>query len=113
MPKNTPKEVGLLRKFVSTARSATTGQVGLPLGILRLDKNLYWLKGYGINPLSNEDLETVNAYYGSIREFPLEQERNYWAPEILKQSDERLARITAKYEEKIMSILLRIVSEAA
>ena len=113
MPENPPKEVGLLRKFVSTARSVITGQVGLPLGILRLHKNLYWLKGYGINPLSDEDLETVNTYYGSIREFPLEQERNYWAPDILRQSDERLERITAKYQQKIMSILSRIVSEAA
>ena len=113
MPKNPPKEVGLLRKFVSTARSVTTGQVDLPLGILRLEMNLYWLKGYGIKPLSDEELKTVNAYYERIREFPLEQERKYWAPELLRQSDEKLGGITEKYQDKLMSILVRIVSEAA
>ena len=94
---NPPKDVGLMRKFVSTARSVTTGQVGLPFGILRLHKNLHWLKGYGINPLSGEEWDTVNDYYGRIREFPLEQERSYWAPELLEKSDEKLGRITAKY----------------
>ncbi|MDQ2771586.1 MAG: hypothetical protein M3Y54_13935 [Bacteroidota bacterium] len=110
---NPPKEVGLFRKFVSTARSVTTGHVGLPLGILRLHKNLYWLKGYDINPLSNEELETVNTYYELIREFPLGQERSYWGPEVLRKSEEKLDRITAKYQEEIMSILCRIVAEAA
>ena len=110
---NPPKEVGLMRKFVSAARSVTTGQVGLLLGILHLNKYLFWLKGYAINPLSDEELITMTAYYERVVEFPLEQERNYWAPELLRKSDEKLERITAKYQEKLMSILSRVVSEAA
>ena len=110
---NPPKEVGLMRKLVSTARSVTTNQVTLPLGILRLMKNLAWLEHYDIRPLKPEELAVVKDYYGHIRELPLEQERNYWAPEILKAADEKLDRITAKYQNELMVMLTRIVSEAA
>lgn len=113
MAKNPPKEVGLLRKLVSTARSVTTGQVGLPLGILRLEKNLYWLKGYNITPLTSEELKIVKAYYARIAEFPLEEERLAWAPDILEKLDEKLERITAKYRPQLMEMLTRIVAEAA
>ena len=75
MEKDPPKGVGLLRKFVSTARSVTTGQVELPLGILRLNKNLSWLKGYNTNPLTDEELKIIEAYFAQIIEFPLEKER--------------------------------------
>ncbi|WP_201982009.1 hypothetical protein [Hymenobacter rubidus] len=110
---NPPKEVGLLRKLVSTARSVTTKQVALPLGILRLTKNLAWLEPYGIHPLKPAELAAVKDYYGRIRELPLEQERNYWAPDLLRAADEKLERITATYQDKLMAILTRIVSEAA
>ena len=112
MKKNPPKEVGLLRKFVSTARSVTTGQVGLPLGILRLNKNLFWLKRYNINPLTDEELKNPEAYYARIVEFPLDQERLAWAPDILKKLDEKLECITIKYRPQLMGVLTRIVAEA-
>ena len=113
MAKNPPKEVGLLRKFVSTARSVTTGQVGLPLGILRLEKNLFWLKGCNITPLTSAELKIVKAYYALIVEFPLEQERLAWAPDILESLDEKLERITSKYRPQLMEMLTRIATEAA
>ena len=110
---NPPKSVSLLRKFVSTARSVTTGQVGLPLGIVRLDKNLTWLSYHDIKPLSKEELEIIKAYYERIKEFPIEQERLYWSPDVLQKLDEKLERITAKYQARLMEILSRIVAEAA
>jgi hypothetical protein len=85
----------------------------MPLGIIRLDRNLYWLSNHNIKPLSDEELAVIKAYYARIKEFPIEQERNYWSPEILKGLDERLERITAKYHPELMSILRRIVTEAA
>ena len=109
---NPPKEVGLMRKLVSTARSVITKQVELPLGILRLTKNLAWLKHHNVNPLTSEELAIVEDYYDRIKELPLGQERIYWSPELLMKSDEKLERITAKYQEKLLSILSRIVSEA-
>ena len=112
MEKDPPKEGGLLRKFVSTAYLVTTGQVGLPLGILRSNKNLFWLKGYNINPLTDEELKIVEAYYARIVEFPLEQERLTWVPDILKKLDERLECITIKYRPQLMGFLTRIVAEA-
>jgi hypothetical protein len=113
MAENPSKEVGLMRKFVSTARSIITEQVGLPLGILRLNKNLAWLKGYNISPLTDEELKVVKAYYNRIYEFPLEQERLAWAPEKLKEFDEKLERITFRYRPQLMVVLTRIVTEAA
>ncbi|TGD77134.1 hypothetical protein [Hymenobacter wooponensis] len=109
---NPPKSVGLFRKFVSTARSITTGQVSIPLGVRRLDKHLYWLSDYNIKPLNDAEVATVKEYCALIREFPIEQERNYWAPGVLKEIDERLDQITAKYQPELMNILLRIVTEA-
>ena len=109
---NPPKEVGLMRKLVSTARSITTRQVPLPLGILRLMKNLAWLEHHGVRPLMPEELATVKDYYGRIRELPLEEERNYWAPDLLRAADEKLERITAKYHDQLMAILARIASGA-
>jgi len=113
MEKNPPKEVGLLRKFVSTACSITTGQVGLPLGIVRLDRNLTWLKEYNINPLTSDELNILEAYYGRISELPIEQERFAWAPDKLEKLDEKLERITAEYWPELMEIMHRIVAEAA
>jgi hypothetical protein len=113
MAENPSKEVGLMRKFVSTARSIITEQVGLPLGILRLNKNLAWLKGYNISPLTDEELKVVKAYYNRIYEFPLEQGRLAWAPEKLKEFDEKLERITFRYRPQLMVVLTRIVTEAA
>ena len=113
MVKNPPQEIGLLRKSISTARSITTGQVGLPLGILWLKKNLFWLNGYNINPLTTEELKIVEVYYARIAEFPLDQERLAWAPEALKKLDEKLERITAKYRPQLIATLTRIVAEAA
>ena len=113
MEKNPPKEVGLLRKFVSTACSITTGQVGLPLEIVRLDRNLTWLKEYDINPLTSDELNIIEAYYGRISELPIEQERLVWAPDKLEKLDEKLERITAKYRPELMEIMHRIVAEAA
>ncbi|WP_216688758.1 DUF2489 domain-containing protein [Hymenobacter siberiensis] len=113
MAKNPPKEVGLLRKFISTARSITTGQVDLSLGILRLEKNLFWLKGYDINPLTTDELKIVNDYYDRIRELPIEEERLAWAPDKLEKLDEKLERITTRYRPQLMEILNRIVTEAS
>jgi hypothetical protein len=110
---NPPKEVGLMRKLVSTARSVTTKQVALPLGVLRLMKNLAWLEPYGVHPLMPEELTVVKDYYGRIRELPLEQERNYWAPELLRAADEKLEGITTDYQDRLMHILARIVTDAA
>ena len=112
MPKNPPKEIGLLRKFVSTARSITTGQVALPLGIIRLNKNLTWLGYHNIQPLNKEELHIVNTYYNRIKEFPIEQERAYWSPDVLQKLDAKLERITAKCQPELMIILLRVTAEA-
>ena len=112
MPKNPPKEIGLLREFISTARSITTGQVASPIGITRLNKNLIWLKNYNIDPLAEEELNAVNTYYDCIRKFPVGQERAYWGPEILQKLDIELETITAKYRSELMRILMRVVAEA-
>ena len=113
MAKNPPKEVGLMRKFVSTARSVVTGQVGLPLGILRLERNLFWLREYDVNPLTSDERKVIRAYHSRIIEFPIEEERLAWAPDKLAELDERLERITAKYRSQLLEILNRIVAEAA
>ena len=109
---NPPKSIGLLKKFVSTARSIITGQVGLPLGIMRLHKNFIGCRIHGIKPLSDDDLRIINSYYDLIKEYPIEQERLEWAPDVLQKLDENLERITKASEPKIMPILIRIVTEA-
>ena len=75
-------------------------------------ENLDWLEPFDVRPLRPDKLAAIKDYYGRIRELPLEQERNYWAPELLQAADEKLERITAKYRPKLMEILNRIVAEA-
>ena len=110
---NPPKEVGLIRKFVPTTRSITTKQVELSLGILRVMKNPTWLEYHNIRPLTSEELTTIEAYYDRIKELPLGPERTQWSPELLSKADAKPGRITAKYQEKRMSVFSRIVPEAA
>ena len=47
--------------------------------------NLFWLKGYNINPLTDEELKIVEAYYAQTVKIPLKKERLAWAPDILKK----------------------------
>ena len=109
---NPAKSVGLLRKFVSTARSVTTGQVGLPLGILRLHTILYWLRQQDVNPLVEEDLQVLEAYYAQIIDFPIGDERHSWSLEALQKEDAELQELTALYESQLRAILHKIVAEA-
>ncbi|GAB3222874.1 hypothetical protein GCM10027346_01300 [Hymenobacter seoulensis] len=109
-----PKSVGLFRKFVSTARSITTGQVALPLGISRLNKNVYWLKWHKIKPLTDEELKIVEAYYAQIMNYPLdEKQQHIWAPAALQRKQAELKELTDLYRPHLMPILTRIVTEAA
>ena len=85
----------------------------MPLSIIQLHRNLYWLSCHNITPLSKEELQTVNAYYERIKEFPIERERLYWAPDLLRRLDEKLDHETAKYQAKLISILTRIVTDVA
>ena len=58
---------------------------------------MFWLKRYNINPLKDEELKIIEAYFAQIVEFPLEKERLAWAPDILKKLDEKLECITIKH----------------
>lgn len=73
---------------------------------------MFWLKGYNINPLTDEELKIVEAYFAQIVEFPLEKERLAWVPDILKKSAEKLECITIKYQPQLMGVLTRIVADA-
>ncbi|RSK33084.1 DUF2489 domain-containing protein [Hymenobacter metallilatus] len=109
---NPLKSVSLLRKLVSTARSVTTGQVGLPLGILRLHTILYWLRQQNVTPLSEEDVQVLEAYHAQIIDFPIGDERHNWSLEALQKEDAELQELTALYQPQLMAVLYRIVAEA-
>ncbi|MGV3539833.1 MAG: hypothetical protein ACO1OQ_08485 [Rufibacter sp.] len=75
-----------IKQLVSNARAIISNQVGLPLGVLKMNKYITWIDY--IRPLENIDLEIFSTYYINIDEVPIGTERLEWNIEKLIEFEE-------------------------
>ena len=102
---NEQKRDGCFRKLVANARAIISYQVGLPLGCVKMNRLLYWLKNEG------EELEfpVFGQYLGRVRELPTGSERLGCSRGALRRYDERLVPINLEYRERIIDACFDII----
>lgn len=94
----------LLKKLVANARAIISYQVGLPVGCVKMERILGWLKVY--EPLN---YPVFQEYLRAAIGLPLSSERLYCNRQALRQSDERLVAINLKYREEIIDACFEIL----
>jgi hypothetical protein len=75
-----------IKQLVSNSRAIISNQVGLPLGVLKMNKYINWIGN--IKPLENIDLEIFSTYYINMDDLPIGTERLEWSIEKLIEFEE-------------------------
>jgi hypothetical protein len=96
-----------IKKPVSNAGAIVTQQIGLPLGVLRMERIIFWINR--IEPLSNIDLQIFSDYFALTREFPIGTVRLFYDKNFLKKFDKELDKLTLKYKDKIIDKCFEII----
>ena len=105
---NPDKRNSLLRQLVSAARSIVTYQVGLPVGCIRLNKVLFWLR-----PHKNLDYPIFEEYLAATRDLPISSERLHWNRESLREHDKRIEAINQKFRNRVFNACYDIIQQYA
>lgn len=103
------REINLINKLVSNARSIISNHVAIPLGVLIMSGIISDLRYKEIK--LNIDLNIFNEFYSLINRYAIGTERLRYNFEYLKEQDEKLDHITAKYKNQILSKCFEIVDK--
>ncbi len=96
----------LIRKLVANARAIISYQVGLPVGCLKMNRLLYWLREYG-----ELEFPIFDKYSSAVRELPTGSERLHCSREALRRYDQQLMGINLKYREAIIDACFEIIQK--
>ena len=102
---NEQKRNSDLRKLVANARAIISYQVGLPVGCVKMDRLLEWLKNEG----EEFDCPIFNEYLDEVLELPTSSERLECSRDALRRYDERLVPINLEYRERIIDACFDII----
>ena len=97
----------LLRKLVATARNIITFEVGLSVGVSKLDRLINWLKQDGVNI----SLPVLEEYYAAISAIPFGKERLYCSREALRRYDSSLIPINARFHDRIIDACFELIED--
>jgi hypothetical protein len=95
-----------LRKLVANARAIISNQIGMPLGVQKMDKIIYWIEN--LDPLE-VDFSVFSKYYKKVGSAPIGTERLLWNFEALKKEDIRLDKINAAFKDEILEKCFEII----
>ena len=98
-----------IKKLVSNARAIVTNQIGIPLGILKMTKIIYWIDR--ISKLENINLNLFDELYKSISDFPLGSERLHCNKEYLTKQDKELNKIILENYDLIIDKCFEIINK--
>lgn len=101
----TEHEGALRKKLASAARAMLSQQVGLSVGALRIVKCLAWLgaEAEQRHPLFRQFLDAIPL------DIPLGSARLLWNPEVMLQTDQRLAPIESQHRERLFRECIEII----
>ena len=95
----------LLRKLVANARSIISYEVGLSVGVWKMNRLITWL-GYADVSMSFPIFE---EYSKSVTAIPSGKERLYCSREALRRYDSDLGPINLRYHERIIDACFEII----
>jgi len=101
---NPPKDVAYLKQLVSAARAIVTYQVGLPVGCIRVQKILSWLR-----PHLELSYPVFDEYLKSVEGLPLSSERLHWSRDALRASDIKLEEENRRFRDDIFEACYKII----
>jgi hypothetical protein len=101
------QEVSRRSKLVSAAKALLSLQVGLAVGASRMRNVLFWLgEDYRReHPIFELFIANIPA------DIPLGGARLLWRSEVMLETDDRLARIEAKFRRALLSECVRIIDK--
>jgi hypothetical protein len=92
------------------ARKAMNGEISLLLAVRQINSAPHGLPERE-RKIRNEDFIFFKAVSSECDELPLGTERQYWAPESLREKDLRAQSYEQKIREDILSALARIADD--
>jgi hypothetical protein len=101
---NPPKSVTYLKQLVSAARAIVTYQVGLPLGCVRAQRLVLWLR-----PHKELSYPIFEDYLQAVKELPIGSERLKWNREALREKDKELEAANGRFRDKIFETCYGII----
>ncbi len=102
------KRTSDLKKLVSAARAVVTYEVGIPVGCIRVNRVLTWLR-----PVDALDYPIFAKYLHAAREFPIASDRLQWDRAALAKLDKQLERINHKFRDQIFDACYEIIDRFA
>lgn len=97
----------VIRKLVSNAKAILTNQIGLPLGVRKMQKLIIRINQ--IEPLANIDYSVIEKYLSKINGYPIGTERLQWEKEALKKQDKVIDEVTYYYKEGLIDKCFEII----
>jgi hypothetical protein len=95
----------LLRKLVANARNIISNEVGIPVGVWKMDRLISWLEMSGIVL----KFPVFAEYWKSVRAIPTGKERLYCSREALRRYDADLNQINLHFHEPIIDACFEII----
>lgn len=100
------QEISRRKKLVSAAKALLSLQVGLAVGASRIDNVLSWL-----GETYEREHPLFAFFFANIPpDIPLGGARLLWRSEVMLETDDRLARIEAKFRRALLNECVRIIN---
>ena len=103
------KRNNYIKKLVSNARAIISHQVAIPLGVVKMDKIIYWIEN--IKPIETIDLKVFKEYNEKTHTFFIGSPRLSVEVQFLLKEDEKLDKITEKFKKEIILKCFEIIDQ--
>jgi len=101
---NDQRHRSLIKQLVANARAIISYQVGLPFGVVRMQKLLTWLR-----PFEVLNFPVFERYRAATLDLPTSSERLHCSRDALRRYDMRLVAINLEYREEILDTCFDII----
>jgi hypothetical protein len=98
-----------IKQLVSNARAIISNQVGIPLGVLKMNKYITWIDY--IKPLENIDLKIFSIYYNKLGSLPIGTERLEWSIEKLIEFEEEIDQNNKLFKADVLRKCREIIDK--
>ncbi len=97
----------LIKKLVSNAKAILSNQIGLPLGVSKLEALITWIDN--IEPLPSIDLQILSEYNKLTANYFIGPDRLVCNKDYLIKQDKGLDKITMNYKDELILKCFEII----
>jgi hypothetical protein len=105
---NDERHRSLIKQLVANARAIICYQVGLPFGVVRMCRLVYWLI-----PFELLEFPVFDNYANATLELPTGSERLNCSRDALSRYDEKLVAINLQYRQQVLDTCFEIIERFA